>query len=165
MDVSLSLHPQFIIENSLKMFQLLLEDQDLRHPEFRNHLIFQVQSLAANHPVSAAAEARLKECILTLSESTDRLSWLDQSLIAECHERWRLTQTSIHLERLNHLANSHQSLRSKASYHRVQQLLAEVSALNLPKNPSWLQILIFRWRFEPLYRESEYLVKVLDQSQ
>jgi len=48
MEISLNLHPQFIIENALKMLKLLVEDQDLRHPEFRNHLIFQIQALATN---------------------------------------------------------------------------------------------------------------------
>jgi hypothetical protein len=164
MDVSLNLHPQFIIENSLKMFRLLVEDQDLRHPEFRNHLIFQIQALAANLNLSSVAQERLKECVLTLSESTDKLSWLDQSLIAEYHERWRLTQSILQLERLSRLADSDQSSRSRASHDRVKRLLTEVSELSLEKNPSWLQLLIFRWNFEPLYRESEYLVKVLDQS-
>jgi hypothetical protein len=164
MDVSLNLHPQFIIENSLKMLRLLVEDQDLRYREFRNHLIFQIQALAANVTLSPVAHERLKECVLNLSESTDKLSWLDQSLIAECHERWRLTQSILQLERLSRLSNSNQSARLKASHDRVKLLLTQVSELKLEKDPSWLQLLIFRWNFEPLYRESEYLVKVLDQS-
>ncbi len=164
MEISLNLHPQFIIENALKMFKLLVEDQDLRHPEFRNHLIFQIQALATSVKLSSAAQERVNECVSTLSESTERLSWLDQGLIAESHERWRLAQAMVHLESAANSLNSNQSLRMRGYLNRVKELFTEVSALKLEKNPSWLALVVFRWRFEPLFRESEYLVKVLDQA-
>jgi len=70
----------------------------------------------------------------------------------------------IHLESAANSLNSNQGSRMRGYLNRVKELFTEVSALKLEKNPSWLALVVFRWRFEPLFRESEYLVKVLDQA-
>lgn len=163
MELSQSLHPQFLIENLAFLSKLLIDDQDFRHPSVRNQTRHEIQSLASSLNLSVPTQNRIKEVEATLAESQEIVSWLNQELLAECHERTRLAYALIRLEKILS-AESSSALKPQSLWTRARDLSQEISSLSLSKNPSWIELVIFRWKLNPLYRESEYLAKVLDQS-
>jgi len=164
MELSLAFHPQFLLEQAYQVSRLILDDQDFRYPELRESLIQELQLLTTTSSLSNTTLSRLRDCESVMKECNDRLSWIEQGMAAECHERWRLAHLMIQLEKILGKEAPPQHERSQVFRERARKLFHLASTLQLSKNPSWIEIVAFRWKFSPLFQESEYLAKVLDQA-
>ncbi|MBN8555013.1 MAG: hypothetical protein J0L93_06170 [Deltaproteobacteria bacterium] len=152
---SLDWHP-FEIRRRLQIFvSALIEDSDFRYPEVRHRQVLEMNSLLENFssPVST-------QFLKDLESSIKKISIFEWAQVFEWNERIQSLKVLIALDRILKKENPPEG--NERVFEKIRERLRHIAKLmkerNLSKDPSTLELILYRWKVASLRDEAYYLM-------
>ncbi len=155
--------PFEIIRRFKVLWQDILLDFELRHPETRRRLAIELDL-----QLSEQDKQRFKNLIRRFQAARRIISFLDWPLLMEWNERKLQASTLIEMTKVmdkNYQVADHKKSLGRALDRRLEELRDQIRQNSLEETPSFWRVFKRRWRFSPIRDEALYLVGRLQSIQ
>jgi len=160
-ELSLDYHPSEIARKLELTWLAFWDDQDFRHPELRHRLglelSFRAKQVNAGEDIRPFIDPILEE----FDRSDERVPIIELWVLMEWNERYQRAQSLLEISTLLKDLAHESSILAEPIRERIEEIRHTMLTQPLPTDPSWIELLRFRWRNAAFRDEIRYFRSLL----